>query len=186
MSVTKEKVIGTKRIGEINSMKPYDTIIDLLPQLSADELNDIKIRVSLLSQYAVNSPGDIDDWLLRGIVKVSQDKGFGDEIPKILLIPNNRSYRGYRDKAKRVRGLFEHAIKRLSKVEKAILGQLCAECLYAKLQRYRGGGFLGLMHSVELVPEAFEEAFPNYLQMGLAHIPIRGLTALNADKEKRS
>ncbi len=163
-------------------MKPIDQIIDLLPQLSVEELDQVKTRIAFLSTYASNSPGDIDDWLLRGIVKVASDRGFADEIPKILLIPNNRSYRGYRDKAKRVRGLFENAIKHLTKVEKATLGQLLAECLCAKLSTYRSVSFLSLMHSVEQMPEAFEDSFPGYLQMGLAFIPIRGFAAMSNRK----
>ena len=75
-------------------MKPIDTIIELLPQLSVEELDQIKTRISFLATYAISSPGDIDDWLLRGIIKVAGDRGFSDEVPKILVISNNRSYRG--------------------------------------------------------------------------------------------
>lgn len=163
-------------------MKPVDTIIKLLPQLSAEELAQVKSRITFLSAYASSNPGDIDDWLLRGIVKVASDRGFSDEIPQVLMIPNSRSYRGYRDKAKRVRQIFENSISNLTKVEKATLGQLLAEVLCARLQRYRGVSFLGLMHSVDQIPEAFEEAFPGYLQMGLAHVPIRGLAAIRQRK----
>jgi len=160
-------------------MKPINTIIDLLPQLSVQELDQVKTRIAFLSQYAISNPGEIDDWLLRGIIRVANDRGFGDEVPIYLQIPNNRSYRGYRDKAKRVRDLFENAIPKLTKTEKAVLGQLLAECLCTRLKAYRGVSFLALMHSVEQVPEAFEDAFPGYLQMHLAHVPIRGLAALN-------
>ncbi len=166
-------------------MKPVDTIIDLLPQLSREELEQVKTRVAFLATYAISSSGDIDDWLLRGIITVASDRGFAEEIPKVLVIPNNRSYRGYRDKASRVRGLFEKAIPKLTKVEKATLGQLLIECLCSKLQRYRSVSFLAIMHSIEQAPEAFEDSFPGYLQMGLASVPIRGLAAMNTRKEQR-
>lgn len=164
--------------------KEYDMILKLLPQLSTNELSQVKSRISFLSSNT-KSNSDIDDWLLKGIIKVASDKGFSQEIPRILLIPTSRSFRGYRDKSQRVRDLFEHAIEHLTKTEKYTLGQLLSECLCAKLSRYRSVSFLAMMHSVEMIPEAFEEAFPGYLQMGLARVPLRGLISINERNKQK-
>lgn len=160
----------------------YDTILELLPKLSKEEITQLKGRLSILHTYTSNSQEEEDDWLLRGISRVAGDRGFAAEIPKYLHIANNRSYRGYRDKARKVRDMFEQEIRNLTKSEKAVLGQLLAECLCAKLQEYRAVSFLALMHSVEQIPEAFEASFPSYLRNRRASAVLRGMAKARINK----
>jgi hypothetical protein len=153
----------------------YDTILELLPSLTAGECEEIRKRLIFFSGHAEPARYDIEDWLLDGIKKVSKDRGFGDTA-KVVIINTSKSFRGFKGKSDIVRGIFTQAIPNMTKVEKSSLGELLAQCLCVKLSNYRAVSFLALMHSVEQTPEAFEEQFPNYLRSGLAHVVIRGLS----------
>lgn len=114
-----------------------------------------------------------EDWLLTGIMIVLRERGMGHMIPPNFRIKNNKSFAEYETQADRVRELLSDAIPDMTLVEQKSLGVICARALADYLSGFTEVGLHNMLFYVARIPEALDNAFPNYLASGTLSFVIR-------------
>jgi hypothetical protein len=149
------------------------TVLNTLPRLDLTELLKVqdKVKASLslssgprVAQTISVEPQEID-YLLDGIAATMKKRGLMSRDAHITRrqIPDN-----YDKDAHTVRKTLFASVGRLSAVEYASLGQVCADCL-AKFLEERGVpiSVKSLAQQIAKVPQAVDRFYPDYLKAGL-------------------
>ena len=149
-------------------------VLELLPQLDAEQLEEVRNHLNALESLTA-APSTENDWLLQGVVAELRDRGLGETVPERLRLTNRRQYHGYIDKSARVRKFLEENLPGLTRMERSQLGRLAASCLAEFIAKFRTVSLAGMLQSIDLVPAAVEEAFPDYVRTGSLPALFRGL-----------
>lgn len=152
-------------------MSLQETLSGLLG-LTQDELLEVQKHITLLLPQAEHRQDD--DWLLAGVIAVLKEKGLGDTIPTYFKIKNQKSYHGYARKSERLRGMLLSKCGALRRTEHYALGHMAASLLFDYLaEESRALGLWGMLGSIDVLPQAIDDAFPGYLESGLLGMLLR-------------
>lgn len=147
------------------------TVLAALPKLTPEEIEQVRQRIQMLS--AISAEPDVDDWLLKGIITVLEERGLGESVPFRFRVTNRRQHHGYMSKSEKVRRLFESRLK-LTQLDKVALGQILARSLASYVEEFRTVTLTALLQHVDLVIPALDAAFPGYLQAGMIMVLVKG------------
>lgn len=146
----------------------YNKLVARLPELTRDQLADLRRRSAFLLGHKEKSGGIKDqDWLLAGLIQVLNDRGLESTIPANFRIKNNRSFAAYTTQADRVMQLLSQAIPNMSATERLGIGVLAARALADYLQEWSSVSLESMLRNVSRIPEAIDAAFPGYIGSGL-------------------
>ena len=158
-------------------------VFELLPQLSALEIQEVKKRILALGGISPVSANEgkqkitidvpTDDWLLEGILEELRRRRLGSTIPPQFRIKNLRSFSSYSPKAERVKTFISENYPKLSVLEKKALGLILGRCLARSLESWADISLDTMLRNVDKVPEALDKSFPGYLRGGLLPVLLK-------------
>lgn len=161
------------------SKSAFDQILLLLPKLDQAELENLRLRCAALGSIGPKQRTSISemhqDWLLSGILFELEKRGLASTIPGDFYIRNKQSFGSYSQNADRVRRLFEENSGTRSSVDKLALGRLLARTLARRVEQFASVSLDTLLRNVGLIPEAFDAAFPDYINAGVLPFLIKAM-----------
>lgn len=118
------------------------------------------------------------DWLLEGIFSALRKKGLGATIPSWSGLAAVKTYNFYVANSPAVRRVYEQAIPRMTVAEKLALGTVIGGtyCSYVS-EKWRTNALQQLFSRIQCLPEAVEDAFPNYTDSGMLAVLLKGRAA---------
>ena len=133
-------------------------ILTRLPQLTALELEQVRLRLDVLGK---KPQIEGEDWLLNGISVELRRQGLWT---RPGVIPRNMLPPGYAEKAASARAYLTRGVSRnLRNNEQVALGALACAALVERLNRAKVPVTPGtVLRSLDQLGGALEEAFPSY------------------------
>lgn len=142
-----------------------------LPRLSNVDLLDLRQRIDCCIQNGADKPeaalAKDDDWLTAGFCSELRRRGILTR-DRTAIAVKHAAPKDYAVNAARIRDhMLGYAPRQLSEQELLALGRICGKVLAVYLQHRQHFGLKAMLYSVGLVPEAFDNAYPSYLECGL-------------------
>lgn len=162
----------------------FDTIKNLLPKLSLDELNTVVDSCKALKQFARNKDtytdsGGPHDIVLSAISEVMSK--LGGELPDIPLIKRSPEFPAFKKKCVHVINFFKPVGTKNEQFAALCLG---IELLYRELTKMRMmTTSRRIIRHIHAVPAAIDQSFPEYAKCGLLHMIITKKDKHNARTE---
>lgn len=156
-------------------MMSLDHVLSMLPDLTPDELEEVRRRVVALSSIGETDKDVDEDWLLFGIKEVLEARGLGQTVPPHFTVRNRRQFHGYMNKSEKVRQVLTKALPDMTKIERLKLARIMAECLADYLSNYRNVTLNTMLGNTDLMIQALDAAFPGYLSAGMVRVVLRGI-----------
>jgi hypothetical protein len=151
----------------------YQDLLEKLPELTQEQMADIRRRVRFLKEDKSNGVPE-QDWLLDGILSVLKERGLEPVLPSPFRIRNSRSFGGFETQSDRVRNFLDIAIPNMNVMEHKILGRLCAIVLAKMLDEWPIEVSLDhMLFHISRIPEALDKSFPGYIESGMLHLLVR-------------
>lgn len=148
-----------------------EKLIDCLPDLTIEQLKEIRTRCSYFIQQRTKPNQSNDDYILSGILTELEDRGLGATIPKSFKIKNNRSFAAYLTTSEQVKNHLELSIPNMTFTQKKALGIIAARCLAKHILSWNGDISLETMLKfVSRIPASLNYYFPGYVECGLLHL----------------
>ncbi len=167
-----------------SSKEDFDTIRKLLPKLSAQRIQDLRLLLDTYYAPEAATNHDASDWLLSGIQDEMRRRGLGCPPLTAKFVSKDVFAQ-----AAAVKEILTKSARRsgssLSTTQWLALGKVCAEALATLIlswkvedettQEWKPVPFSVrvMLNNIAKVPEALEADFPGYLEAGLLHLLVR-------------
>ncbi len=141
-----------------------------LTSLNRSQLEEIRRRAAFLLQHK-SGPASVEDedWLLTGILTELRHRGQDD---RNLRLKKASSYASFQSQSERVRAVLEDLAPDLSVVELKALGEVAANALAVRLERWTEVSRENMLRYVSQVPEAIEGCYPGYMASGMLCVVV--------------
>jgi hypothetical protein len=151
----------------------YEMLAERISELTLQQAIDLRRKLNFLKDQKADGD-DHDDWLLKGIFKVLNDRGLGHTIPSNFRIKSSKSFGGFATQSERVRTFLDKAIPNMNVMEQTILGNLCAITLANLIESWdREVSLETMLFHIGRIPEALERSFPGYIQSRMLRLLVR-------------
>lgn len=151
-------------------------IIEMMGELTQDELEQVRKMAVAMAGVGPKKRIPIaemrEDYILDGIMFEIESRGMGGSIPGEFRLRTKSSFNSFVEGSERVRRIFELQAPKITTAEKIALGRLMARSLSQKVAEFAPITFEIMLRNVRLIPEAFENSFPGYLESGLLTVLV--------------
>lgn len=165
-------------------MAEFTDIISTLPRLSAEQLEEVRKRISALQALSGKTAGKIEaapiqaadefDYLLEGVLEEIRARGLGPTIPGGFRIRKLKSFANYSEKSGRIKELLAKNLgPGIKRAEYRALGLILARSLARSLEVWTEISLDTMLRNIDKIPDALDQAFPGYLNSGLLHMLLK-------------
>lgn len=158
------------------STRQFSRFLVELAQLSPDQINEVRKRLSLLGASAkVDTPSLAHSWLLEGVRQELIRRGICSKNMRFSFALLSRIAPSLENDLKAGEEFLLSNLKvQLNEAEKMSLGRIAAEELITMLSGWTDFhlSLQSVLRNLSRVPEAMENAFPGYVSVGLQSLLI--------------